>query len=93
MADLPDASPAVAVHESLADAIHDCSIVFWCLSDDKAEKSLVDQLVQLDIKDILFVDCSTVHPDTTSETDTKLQSKGAKFLAMPVFGAVSISFP
>lgn len=88
---LPAAAPNTQASDKLRDAITDATIVFWCLSDDQAEVSLVDQLLDIGdgiIKDKLFVDCSTVHPDTTDKTQQRLEAAGAHFVAMPVFGAV-----
>lgn len=93
MADLPDASPQVSVYEQLEHAIKGSTIVFCCLSDDAAVNELLAKLLQLDIKGVLFVDCSTVHPETTSNTETRLKDAGAMFVAMPVFGAVSVATP
>jgi 3-hydroxyisobutyrate dehydrogenase-like beta-hydroxyacid dehydrogenase len=35
----------------------------------------------------VFVDCSTIHPDTTQEIEAPFSAAGASFVAMPVFGA------
>lgn len=88
---LPGASPNTQACDKLRDAVSQAGMVFWCLSDDQAEVSLVNQLLELgdSIKGQVFVDCSTVHPDTTDKTQQRLEAAGAHFVAMPVFGAVS----
>jgi 3-hydroxyisobutyrate dehydrogenase-like beta-hydroxyacid dehydrogenase len=51
-------------------------------SDDAALNAIVDQI--LTVKDIdgkLFVDTTTVHPNTTKETDEKLKKRNASFVA------------
>lgn len=35
----------------------------------------------------IFVDTSTVHPDTSKSVSARLSQKGASFVASPVFGA------
>lgn len=39
-----------------------------------------------ELRDKIFVDCSTVHPDTVGITVSKLRERQASFLAAPVFG-------
>lgn len=39
----------------------------------------------------IFVDCSTVHPDTAEKLSTELSSHNATFLAAPVFGGPAIA--
>lgn len=46
---------------------------------------------QEDLKDKTFVDCSTVHPDTSFEAAQKLSAAGAHFIAAPVFGASPVA--
>lgn len=58
------------------------------ISDDKVLNSLVNEALTLDSLDgKIFVDTSTVHPDTSSAVSSKLRQKGASFIASPVFGA------
>jgi hypothetical protein len=44
-----------------------------------------------DLKNKIFVDCSTIHPHTVGLTATKLQERDASFLAAPVFGGHQIA--
>lgn len=62
-------------------------VIFICLANDKAVTATIDALVQSDIKGKVVVDCSTIHPDTTDAVAETLTSKGAAFVACPVFGA------
>ncbi|KAL1969874.1 hypothetical protein VTN77DRAFT_7383 [Rasamsonia byssochlamydoides] len=76
------------VATTIAEAVQPASIIFICLGDDAA----VEQTIQaaLDTGDVtgkLFVDCSTIHPDTTRKINETLRARGASFVACPVFGA------
>lgn len=43
------------------------------------------------LKDKIFVDCSTVHPETVSSAVSQLKSKDASYVAAPVFGGNPIA--
>lgn len=63
------------------------NVIFLCLANDGAVTSTIDSLVQSDMRGKVVVDCSTIHPDTTDAIAKTLTSKGAAFVACPVFGA------
>lgn len=44
-----------------------------------------------ELRDKIFVDCSTVHPDTVGTSVSKLKERQASFLAAPVFGGNPIA--
>ncbi|KAL4965659.1 NAD(P)-dependent oxidoreductase [Aspergillus stella-maris] len=48
---------------------------------------------QINIDKKIFVDCSTVHPDTTARVSATLSDLGATFLSAPVFGGPAIAVP
>ncbi|RAL17663.1 NAD(P)-dependent oxidoreductase [Aspergillus homomorphus CBS 101889] len=77
--------------DSLASAVQSASIIFICIGDDPAIDAIISTLTSpetnLDLTDKIFVDCSTVHPDTSRRTSTTLSARGASFIACPVFGA------
>ncbi|KAL4897944.1 hypothetical protein BDV59DRAFT_190711 [Aspergillus ambiguus] len=78
------------VAETLPSAVRDASITFICVGDDPAIDSIVNTLVSdssLDLSGKIIVDCSTVHPDTSRRTHSALTTRGAAFIACPVFGA------
>lgn len=76
------------VARTIAEAVTPANIVFICVGDDRAvEATIVEILASGDVSGKLIVDCSTVHPDTTRKIYETLRSKGASFVAMPVFGA------
>ena len=73
---------------TISDAIYPASIIFTCLSDDAVMKSTLDEIVaHNDINGKLIVDCSTIHPSTTNSIASTITSRGASFVACPVFGA------
>lgn len=81
---------AIAV-ATVAEAVKEADIVFTCVGDDKAIKETIETAIKSDVTGILFVDCSTVHPDTTNELAKLIEAKGAQFVACPVFGAPAMA--
>ncbi|CAG7991881.1 unnamed protein product [Penicillium nalgiovense] len=88
--------------KSIAQLVTECDLIFisvnleWTFianiekqtSDDGALNAIVDRILAVkDIDGKLFVDTTTVHPNTTKETDEKLKKRNACFVAAPVFGA------
>jgi 3-hydroxyisobutyrate dehydrogenase-like beta-hydroxyacid dehydrogenase len=45
------------------------------------------------LKGKIFVDCSTVHPETTKAVTAEISKHEATFLAAPVFGGPAIAIP
>ena len=85
-------SAPTTVAPTVCDAVGPASIVFICLGDDSAvEQTLAHALESTDVKGKLFVDCSTVHPDTTRRQAALIEERGASFVACPVFGAPAIA--
>ncbi|CAN8102965.1 unnamed protein product [Discula destructiva] len=78
-----------AVADSLEAAAAQADVIFICLANDKAVTETVDALAKAaaGIQGKIVVDCSTIHPDTTEAVAKTLTSKGAEFVACPVFGA------
>lgn len=82
---------AVTIAESLAAGVAAADIIFTCLADDAAISSAIEEALKGDVKGKLFVDCSTVHPDTTTVLGGRVEEKGADFVAAPVFGAPAMA--
>ncbi|PYH88019.1 NAD(P)-binding protein [Aspergillus ellipticus CBS 707.79] len=82
-------TPNTTVATTIAEAVTKSDIIFTCVGDDAAIHSIIDASIASgsSLQDKLFVDCSTVHPDTTTALASKLHSAGATFVASPVFGA------
>ncbi|KAL8830616.1 MAG: hypothetical protein Q9170_005657 [Blastenia crenularia] len=94
--DLQSALPLnkFTIANTIADAVCNSDIIFTCLGDDAAIKETVETIcseTNNNIKGKLFVDCSTVHPDTTNAIAKTFSSHGAEFVACPVFGAPAMA--
>jgi 3-hydroxyisobutyrate dehydrogenase-like beta-hydroxyacid dehydrogenase len=79
------------VVSTIEEAVSKSDIVFTCVADDAAINQTIDSALKSNVKGKLFVDCSTVHPDTTEAVAKKLTASGAGFVACPVFGAPAMA--
>ncbi|MCJ1478550.1 hypothetical protein MMC13_007231 [Lambiella insularis] len=79
------------VVETIEDAVGKADIIFTCLGDDAAITDAISTALKGNVKGKLFVDCSTVHPDTTNKLSMSIEEKGAHFVACPVFGAPAMA--
>jgi len=86
---LPSGKSTVA--SSIEYAISKSDIIFTCVGDDAAINETIDTALKGNAKGKLFVDCSTVHPDTTEGLAAKITAHGAEFVACPVFGAPAMA--
>ncbi|KAJ5987355.1 hypothetical protein N7451_011720 [Penicillium sp. IBT 35674x] len=70
-----------------------CGIIFTMVANDSVLQGLISSAVQSgdSLKDKIFVDCSTVHPDMVSSAIAQLQGPGASFVSAPVFGGNPIA--
>lgn len=76
---------------TLEEAVSKADIVFTCLGDDAAVTDTMTAALKGDVKGKLFVDCSTIHPDTTNRLAQSIQGQGAEMVACPVFGAPAMA--
>lgn len=74
---LPSGQSVVAT--SIDDVVSKSDIIFICVGDDAAVQETVDAALLNDPIGKLFVDCSTVHPDTTESLEQKITAAGAEF--------------
>jgi 3-hydroxyisobutyrate dehydrogenase-like beta-hydroxyacid dehydrogenase len=79
------------VSSSIEDVVSKSDIIFTCVGDDDAINQTIDSALKGQTKGKLFVDCSTVHPDTTEGLAKKIVAAGAEFVACPVFGAPAMA--
>ena len=79
------------VASSIGEAVSQADIIFTCVGDDKAINATIDKALNVNIKGKVFVDCSTVHPNTTEGLAKKITAAGAEFVACPVFGAPAMA--
>lgn len=83
-----------SVAPSLPEAVNPATLIFICVGDDPALNQIFAAILEakdLDISGKTFVDCSTVHPDTSRKTQAALSQRGAAFVACPVFGAPNMA--
>jgi len=86
---LPSGKAIVA--SSINEAVSKADIIFTCVGDDAAINDTINAALEGGTKGKLFVDCSTVHPDTTEGLAKKITEAGAEFVACPVFGAPAMA--
>lgn len=86
---LPAGTTEVAT--SLKDAVAKADIIFTTLSDDAVVEDAIKTATANDVKGKLFVECSTIHPDTTEKIGKLVEAKGGAFVAAPVFGAPAMA--
>jgi len=86
---LPPGKTEVA--DSVEDGVSKADIVFICLANDAAVKDTIAAALRTNVKGKLFVDCSTIHPDSTAEVANDVLAQGAEFVAAPVFGAPAMA--
>lgn len=80
------------VVSSIADGVPKADIIFVILTNDDVVEGAVDEILKAgDVTGKLIVDCSTIHPDTTSRLAKAVTDRGAEFLAAPVFGAPAMA--
>lgn len=73
----------VKVASSIDEAVSAADIIFTCVGDDKAIEETISAALEGNPKGKLFVDCSTVHPDTTDKLAKIVTAAGAEFVACP----------
>ncbi|KAJ5516527.1 hypothetical protein N7527_008087 [Penicillium freii] len=78
---------------NFAKLVSQCGIIFTMVSNDSVLQSLLSTAMgsSQSLKDKIFVDCSTVHPETVRSAVSELKSKGASYVAAPVFGGNPIA--
>ncbi|EWG46950.1 hypothetical protein FVEG_07217 [Fusarium verticillioides 7600] len=80
---------------SAKDLVTSCDIIFLSLSDDSALESTLNSFIDSESPEQLagkvIADTSTVHPDSSAKAQARLNEKGAKFIASPVFGASPVA--
>lgn len=79
------------VCSSIEELVKQSDIIFYCLGDDASVLENVEKMVKTDLMDKIIVDCSTIHPDTTTQESEIITKAGGQFVAMPVFGAPAMA--
>ncbi|EPS25235.1 hypothetical protein POX_c03639 [Penicillium oxalicum] len=70
-----------------------CGIIFTMVSDDVVLQKLISDAVDSghSLREKIFVDCSTVHPQTVRSIVDQLTIQRASYVAAPVFGGHPIA--
>ncbi|KAJ3092396.1 hypothetical protein HK102_007790 [Quaeritorhiza haematococci] len=80
------AAGATAV-ANIEDLVQDCDVVFSMTFDDKSLRETFAKVAAAVRKpNLIFVDCSTVHPSTTKQLAHDANGHNFGYLACPVFG-------
>ncbi|KAI2619980.1 6-phosphogluconate dehydrogenase 2 [Hypoxylon sp. NC1633] len=73
--------------DSLEEGIEKADIIFTIVANDAVVTSIFDTLLKGDVTGKLFVESSTISPETAERVAKRVTDKGAEFIASPVFGA------
>ncbi|TEA21728.1 Glyoxylate/succinic semialdehyde reductase 1 [Colletotrichum sidae] len=78
--------------KSVSEVAKKSSIIFSCLSNDAVLQDTATEIIKSgDITGKIYVDCSTVHPDTSAAVAKQITDAGGQFVASPVFGAAPMA--
>ena len=75
----------VAVVETIAEAVTPADIIFTSLGDDVSVRDMYTEILSVPggVAGKLFVESSTILPETTNELSERAFNAGAEFVAMP----------
>ena len=73
------------VVSTVEEAVSQSDIIWTCLQDQEAVLEIFEQILtpDIDVKGKLFLDCSTILPEITSQLGQRILDHGAEFVAMP----------
>lgn len=91
----PDSRSNVEIVKGIGELVKQADIIFSCVADDTAIFGAYEAALSEggDIKGKLFVDCSTVHPGTTTKLEDMVTAKGASLVASPGLFAFPLGVP
>ena len=69
---------------SIEEGVKRANIVFSIVSNDAAARAVFETVLRVNVKGKLFVECSTIHPDTTEQIARDVEAADAQYLACPV---------
>ncbi|KAI1099887.1 6-phosphogluconate dehydrogenase 2 [Jackrogersella minutella] len=73
--------------DSVEEGVKKADIIFTVVSNDAVVQGVFDSLLKGDITGKLFVESSTIAPETTEKVAKSVTDKGGEFIASPIFGA------
>jgi 3-hydroxyisobutyrate dehydrogenase-like beta-hydroxyacid dehydrogenase len=71
------------VASTIQELVSASDIIFTCVGDDNSIRETIQTALEVDVSGKVFVDCSTVHPETTNALAADISSKNAEFAACP----------
>ena len=71
------------VARDLTELVSTCDVIWTCLEDDRAVFEVFADILKLDLSGKLFVECSTILPNATTQLAQQLQDGGGNLVAMP----------
>ncbi|KAL6354637.1 hypothetical protein LRP88_11981 [Fusarium phalaenopsidis] len=71
---------------SLSEGISRADVIFSCVANDEAVQETYKTILEDDVKGKLFIESSTIHPETTEALARDVVAKGGEFVAAPIFG-------
>jgi 3-hydroxyisobutyrate dehydrogenase-like beta-hydroxyacid dehydrogenase len=88
----PDSGSKIKIVKGIGELVKQADIIFSCIADDAAIFGAYETALSEggDIKGKLFVECSTVHPDTTTKLEDMVTAQGASMVASP--GSFALDF-
>jgi len=91
----PDLGSKIKIVKGIGELVKQADVIFSCVADDAAIFGAYEAALSEggDIKGKLFVDCSTVHPDTATKLEDMVTAKGASMVASPGSFALDLHFP
>lgn len=87
------AAGKAVVADSVVAGVAQADIVWMMLSNDAVVESVFDEVLSsgANLEGKLFIQSATIHPDATERLAAKVETRGALFLAAPVFGAPAMA--
>lgn len=78
---------------TINEAVSPSDIIFTCVGDDAAVDDIFSVALaeKEDVSGKLFVDMSTIHPDTSRRLFSQITARGARFVSCPVFGVPAMA--
>ncbi|KAL4935630.1 hypothetical protein BDV06DRAFT_228650 [Aspergillus oleicola] len=79
--------------DSFEELVMTCDIIFTMISTDVVLTDLLTKALasSSSLEGKIFIDTSTIHPETSLSASQRLQERGAIFIAAPVFGASPVA--
>lgn len=86
---LPEGKTEVV--DSIESGVSRADVILSCIANDEAVQELFAAILTTDVKGKLFIESSTIHPETTEAIAKDVVAAGAEFVAAPVFGAPAMA--